>query len=424
MEQATGALHPSATHLPRGHSDSSAPLTEQISRVTPPSFSRICVARSKRNQPLHDEKVTGPKLSLLEISGIGTAVPTHSIHQEDAAEIAKQFLGDDRSGGPVTRLYCRAGVSTRHSVVLESSTNGKIKVQSFYQPAQSVDDRGPTLGDRMRVYERSATAIGVRAARKAINDAEITPSDVTHLVTVSCTGFNAPGFDIELCKELNLPSGVARTHIGFMGCHAMLNALRVADAFANDPNAIVLVCAVELCSLHHQYGARADRIVSNSLFADGAAALVCRQRQSHFKTRPVLASSASMILPDTMDQMTWKLRDHGFEMTLSTLVPGIIRQRLGEWLADWLQSQSMSIADVSRWAVHPGGPRILDAVDAALQLPSDALSESREILQHYGNMSSPTIAFVLERLGIIQAPAPCVVLGFGPGLTIEAALLR
>jgi len=249
-------------------------------------------------------------------------------------------------------------------------------------------------------------------------------SEITHLVTVSCTGFSAPGFDIELCQQLGLPAGVARTQIGFMGCHGLLNALRVANAFVLNSQAVVLVCAVELCSLHQQYGGQADQIVSNSLFADGAAALVCRPAAAHSCHGPRLVSSESVIVPNTTDHMTWKIGNHGFEMTLSPKVPSVIRRQLKSFIDRWLRDHDLTSVDIDAWAVHPGGPRILDAVGESLELSHEALAASREVLYRYGNMSSPTVAFVLDRLGMMRSLDVCVLLGFGPGLTIEAALLR
>ncbi len=359
------------------------------------------------------------------IRGLGTAVPHHWIAQEDAATIAQLFhAAGPKAANAVSLLYRRAGVQSRHSVVLDSSTNGDPARQSFYPAATSTADRGPVLSERMQRFEQTAGQLAVAAARRALGEAEVDPQHITHLITVSCTGFAAPGFDLELCRELPLPGSVAQTQIGFMGCHAMLNALRVAHAItAANPAAVLLVCAVELCSLHHQYGRHANRIVANSLFADGAAATVCSAQLPSTRADWRLLANGSVVIPNTLAEMTWKIGDHGFEMSLSARVPDIIRAELRDWMQSWLAEQGLTLNEVRRWAVHPGGPRILDAVQDALGLEPVALTASREVLSDYGNMSSPTVMFILERLGTMCGEGPCVMVGFGPGLAIEAALL-
>ena len=204
------------------------------------------------------------------IAGIGTAVPPHRISQVDAAEIAKQYSCEtDAQERLFLTLYRRAGVEGRNCVVLDKSEGPLDGRQSFYTSSD------PTTLDRMRKYEEQAGSLALAACKAALHDAAIAPGRITHLVTVSCSGFYAPGFDIGLVKQLPLPSTVARTHIGFMGCHGALNGLRVARAFLDaNPSACVLLCALELCSLHHQYGWDADKVVANALFADGAAAVV------------------------------------------------------------------------------------------------------------------------------------------------------
>ena len=360
-----------------------------------------------------------------EILAIGTATPPHSIEQWDAAAVGLTLCAPTRDQArllPV--LYRRTGVRTRQCVFLECSTNGTAARQSFYAPATSADDRGPTTSDRMQLYETAAAPLALAAANAALKNAEVAAADVTHLVTVSCSGFRAPGFDIALIRELSLPADVARTHIGFMGCHAVLNGLRVAKAFTDaDPSAHVLVCAVELCSLHQQYGWDADKVVSNALFADGAAAVVGRRGRTVGDSNWSLAASRSVVIPQTEELMSWQIRDHGFEMTLSPQVPELIRRHLQPWLANWLAECDLAIGDIGSWAVHPGGPKILGACAEAAGFDPALLQVSREILAEFGNMSSPTVLFILDRLRSYAAKRPCVMLAFGPGLTIEAALI-
>lgn len=364
-----------------------------------------------------------------EILGIGTHTPEHSIEQVDAAVHAEALSCSAESTDQQRRLlpvlYRRAGVKTRHSVVLESSTNGEMARQSFYPPADSDADFGPTTSHRMQAYETHAASLAVSVVEQALQQGQVAPEEITQLITVSCSGFSAPGFDISLVRELGLPADVARTHVGFMGCHGALNGLRVAKAFTdNDPAARVLVCAVELCTLHQQYGWCPEKIVANALFADGAAAVVGRQAPADLTDRWQLIASGSTIVPDSEEMMSWRIGNHGFEMTLSPRIPDLINERLRPWLRQWLQQQGLQIEDVGSWAIHPGGPRILNAVAEAVGFDESRLNPSREILARYGNMSSPTVLFILKKLQAEQAPLPCVMLGFGPGLTIEAALIN
>jgi predicted naringenin-chalcone synthase len=243
-------------------------------------------------------------------------------------------------------------------------------------------------------------------------------------VTVSCTGFTAPGVDIGLIRELGLKPTVARTHVGFMGCHGAINGLRVAAAFAkSDPQARILLCAVELCSLHYHYGWDPKKAVANALFADGAAALVGAPSIATAPGTWQLAATGSCLIPASEFAMTWTIGDRGFEMTLSTRIPGIIAAHLRPWLESWLDGMGYGLEGIASWATHPGGPRILGAVEEGLALPRGALAASHEILAECGNMSSPTLLFILERLRAQGAPRPCVALAFGPGLVVEAGFL-
>lgn len=404
-----------------------------------------------------------------QILGLGTAVPRHSIEQTAAMELAKHFSTQTKEQQrllPV--LYRRTGVKRRHSVLLEMAEEpaphprtsfrssqhreqnqtatavsllnphpapDKAEVtQTFYLPAETPEDGGPTTSQRMEQYAAHAAELALQAASEAMEQADKSSSNITHLVTVSCTGFQAPGVDLQLIRELGLPAGVSRSHIGFMGCHGALNGLRVARAFAeSDPNACVLMVAVELCSLHQQYGWQPDRIVANALFADGAAAVVGQKgdgnprppsKSTNSASQLHIVANGSCVLPDTEDVMSWRIGDHGFEMTLSPSVPGMIRETLGPWLSQWLQSHGCHLGEVKSWAIHPGGPRILSACGEALKLSDEQLRPSREVLSQFGNMSSPTVLFILNELIQHHADRPSVALAFGPGLAIEALLLQ
>lgn len=361
------------------------------------------------------------------IKAIGTAVPQHCISQEDLAEVAGRLCGlTDKQRRLLPTLYRHAGVRKRHSVVLAGPSNREAAGQSFYQSVEEGNPNGPSTADRMRVYAQCATPLAAEACRRALDAAKVAPEEITHLVTVSCSGFCAPGVDVQLFRELGLSANVARTHVGFMGCHGALNGLRVARAFIEaDPNARVLLCAIELCTLHQQYGWNPEQIVANALFADGSAAAVCVPAGEEHSSEDALSalSSASTIVPETEDLMSWRIGDNGFQMGLSAQVPDVIRTTLRPWLSAWLETEGVELGQVGQWAVHPGGPRILQACVEALELPPEAIDASRAILAEYGNMSSPTILFILDHLRRQNAPGPWVLLAFGPGLTIEAALV-
>ena len=358
------------------------------------------------------------------IQGFGTATPRHAMTQARASSLAAAWGRYSASQArAVEMLYQRAQVKTRGSVLLEDG-NGHGAVQSFYPAAGFDEDRGPTTRERLERYAQEAPALAYEASRRALEAAGAAPPQVTHVVTVSCTGFAAPGVDIRLTKALGLPGTVERTHIGFMGCHGALNGLRVAAALAcQQPKARVLVCAVELCSLHFRYGWHEAGVVANALFADGAAACVVSQADDAVAPGLRLRATGSCLLPDSEEAMGWRIGNHGFEMRLDPSVPALIARHLKPWLSEWLHEHGLTIERVGGWAIHPGGPRVLHSVVSGLGLPEDAAVVSRAVLAEHGNMSSPTVLFILHRLQQRQAPTPYVALAFGPGLVVEAVVL-
>jgi predicted naringenin-chalcone synthase len=364
----------------------------------------------------------------LAIMGLGTAVPPVQITQAEAARIARAVCcrtKEQETWLPV--MYDHTGIRSRHLIfdeeVVRDILHDTRHSGSVFLPTGRDDDRGPTTGERMRHYAGAAGPLALAAARQALDRSGLCAADLTHLVTVSCTGFAAPGVDFELIDGLGLSATLERTHVGFMGCHGALNGLRVARAFADsDPGARVLVCAVELCALHYHYGWDPQKIIANAIFADGAAAAVGGAGRADGPWR--LTANGSCLLPDSREAMKWQVGDHGFEMTLSKKVPGLIGEHLRLWLAAWLGRHGLSVEAVGSWAIHPGGPRILDAAAEALGLDDACLTAAREVFAAHGNMSSPTILFIIDRLRRRQAPLPCVALGFGPGLVAEAALFQ
>lgn len=370
------------------------------------------------------------------IHGLGIAHPPDRVSAEQSLAIARVLAGPDvRTSTWLGPIYANSGVAHRFQVLggaaFRDALAGTNHSGSPFLPTAENDGIGPTTAERMTMYAEEVGPLAVRSSAAALAESGFAPESITHIVTVSCTGFVAPGADLALITALGLSPTVARTHVGFMGCHGALNGLRVANAFATaDPAARVLVCAVELCTLHYYYGSAADKLIANAIFADGAAAVVgCGGVGLENSGKGVgglgfwsLTASGSCLIPNSAAEMGWTVGDHGFEMSLSRRVPGLIASHLRPWLESWLGASGLSLADIKSWAVHPGGPKIVSAAEEALGLTTEALAPSRAVFAEYGNMSSPTVLFILKRLREANAPRPCIALGFGPGLVAEAAL--
>jgi predicted naringenin-chalcone synthase len=360
----------------------------------------------------------------LGIIGMGTAVPPHSISQSDAADVARIICTrEPEQANVLSAMYRQTGVERRHMVfaeeVLKDVQTAETGSGCPFLPELCKSEHGPSTGVRMEHYRQQALPLALQASERALAESRSDPKSIGHVVTVCCTGFSAPGVDLGLIKHLNLREDVHRSNLGFMGCHGAINGLRVAQAVAEtSPDASVLLCCVELCSIHYHYGWDPKKLVANSLFADGAAAVVGAAVDSR-SGMPCVTTTGSCVFPDSEYAMTWNVGDHGFEMTLSTRVPALIARHLGPWLETWLSKSGLRIVDVKSWAVHPGGPRILTAVEDALGLDSHALETSREILADHGNMSSPTILFILKRICRRPSWSPCVALAFGFGICLR-----
>ncbi len=338
------------------------------------------------------------------ILGLGTALPPHAIPQALSAEVARVICcRNEDQGSHLINLYRHTGIETRHLIFghdfMQDVLNGTRKTQNGFLPTGREGDLGPPTSQRMQVYAEEALPLALQAARQALDRSSLAPGDLTHLVTVSCTGFAAPGLDVKLIKPLELAPTVQRTHVGFMGCHGALNGLRVAQAYTGaDSEARVLLCSVELCSLHLHYAWNPKSNVANALFADGAAAVVGGPVGASPEGSWQVAATGSFVFPDSEYAMTWTIGDHGFEMTLSPRLPSLLGMHLRPWLEQWLAKNGLTMAGVRSWAVHPGGPRILSAIQESLGLSRGQLAVSSEVLAECGNMSSPTVLFILERL--------------------------
>jgi len=342
------------------------------------------------------------------VLGLGTALPPHVLRQRLAARALSEWLGAERMGADsrsVRRLFRLSGVDRRYTCVAGFLPG---------DPGPLFATPPPGTARRMELYAEHAPPLAAEAARNALRSASVLPSEIDHVVVVSCTGFVAPGPDVALIELLGLRRNVERTVVGFMGCHAAFNGLRVARASARDGRTVLMVC-VELCSLHVQPDASRDALVSASLFGDGAAAIVVGRETT---ARPALlrpGRADTKVEPDGGEHMAWHIGDTGFRMRLSAYVPHLLGTDIGAFVAPLAGGR-----DVSSWCVHPGGPAILTRIEAALGLTTGDLAHSRAALRAHGNLSSATILFVLERaLEGLAEGEPGVMLGFGPGLTLE-----
>jgi predicted naringenin-chalcone synthase len=364
----------------------------------------------------------------LALIGLGTAVPATVLPQPEALRVALALICPTAEQATwVPGMYTGTGIRTRRvsfpAAAVRDVLEGTRYSGSVFLPSGDPGDRGPTTAQRMEHYAELGPPLASAAARAALAQSGLPAGDITHLITVSCTGFFAPGLDRAIIESLALRPTVERTHVGFMGCHGALNGLRVARAFAGAEDARVLLCALELCSLHYHYSWNPQKVIANAIFADGAAAVVGVPAAAARADEWRVAACGSCLVPDSAGAMTWTIGDHGFEMTLARQVPGLIARHVRPWLEGWLARHGLTLGEVGSWAVHPGGPRILDAAAEGLRLSSGDLAESWEVFAEFGNMSSPTVLFVLDRLRRRGAARPCVALGFGPGLVAEAALI-
>lgn len=351
---------------------------------------------------------------------LNTAVPRHRLEQAAAARWMSEALGARVPAGWLARLYARSGIERRYTVLPDYLAPPR---ESLLLPAAAeapgASGRPLSTTARMAIYRREAPLLAAAAARGALADG------ITHLIAVSCTGLYAPGLDLDLVRILGLDQTVRRSVLGFMGCAAGLTALRTAaEIVRGEPRARVLVVAVELCSLHLQPGADREALVAASLFGDGAAACLVGRPSQELPGLFGLDAFSTVTLEETGSEMVWSIGDHGFTLALSPRIPA----RLSRAAPALVRSAMEGLAP-SFWAVHPGGRAILDGIERAFTLAPDCLAPSRTVLARYGNLSSPSLFFVLDeirrrRTGECAGEGePGVALAFGPGLTAELGRL-
>jgi predicted naringenin-chalcone synthase len=347
--------------------------------------------------------------STATIAGVGTALPPSAV-QED---LWTGFFAQHYASGPrglAKRIFANSGVRTRQAAV-----SPLLEDVSEWSTER-----------RMRRYQVEAIPLGKEAVGRALTDAGVAADELGLFAVCSCTGYATPGLDILLARDMGMSPSVQRLFVGHMGCYAALPGLGAAADFVIARGRPAMLLCAELTSLHLQPAStRADiqQIVSHALFADAAAAVVLVPGRSSYGY--AVSEVAAVTDTTTADHMTWDVTDAGFRMGLSPLVPEVLSRHVRTLVDDLLARHGMAIGDVNGWAVHPGGPKILDVVQEQLGLPLEALSASRDVLASYGNCSSSTVLLVLEELRRgAAAPDRVVMLGFGPGLTLYAALLQ
>lgn len=356
---------------------------------------------------------------------VATAVPGVAYRQDAIEALMREWIGGDRrTERLLARIYRHSGIRKRHSVISDFLPDAD---GPFLGAARGEDP--PGTGLRNDLYRAEATRLYADLARQAVASAPgIETGDISHVITVSCTGFFAPGPDYVVVRALGLPGSTERYHVGFMGCFAAFPALRMADAFCRaDPDAVVLIICLELCTLHLQPTRDPDSLISTSVFADGAAAALVSARRPHRQARALAIDGfASALTPEGEGDMSWSIGDRGFDMVLSSYVPQLLEQNIDHATAPLFGALGAERDAVAHWAIHPGGRAVLDRVELGLGLRSDQLAASRWVLGEYGNMSSPTVLFVLRRLLDLGVAAgeQLAALAFGPGLTVESGLFR
>lgn len=360
---------------------------------------------------------------MAKVISISTQVPEYKHTQQHLLEFMEGAYGaNDKQKKILGYLYRHSGIDTRYSVIPDFTL--PVDQWEFFPKSKDLEPF-PNLEHRMHWYKMHALKLSLASALKCI-DGIIDKQEITHLVTVSCTGMSAPGLELELMEALDLKLDTARTAINFMGCYAAIHGLKMAnDIVTANPEAKVLVVCTELCSLHFQKTFTEDSITAPLLFADGsAAALVCSDDHPHEGIR--LDSFYSEVLKEAKDCMSWNLSSSGFVMTLSADVPELFKADIGPLKARAIAKAGYKQDSVKYFCIHPGGKRILQAISKGLLLTDEDLAASYKILKEYGNMSSATILFVLEEMWANireDKGAHIFAAAFGPGLTMESVVM-
>ncbi|MBA2650175.1 MAG: type III polyketide synthase [Legionella sp.] len=359
------------------------------------------------------------------ITAIGTALPQYQRNQDEIGELISSISNLTNEQKKTLRAVYRAtGIKKRYSVLSDFCRSSG----SFTFFPNDINASFPTTAQRMEIYKANALELALKAIDDCMNQIGFDYSEITHLITVSCTGMYAPGIDIEIVQKLKLNKATKRTTINFMGCYGAFNGIKVADAFSRtDPKAKVLVVCVELCTIHFQRAADLSNLISNAIFSDGAAAVII-EANPEGKLVLGLESFFCSLLPNSENDMAWHVGDQGFDMILSSYIPALIKSGISTFAEQLLEKTKLAIFDIDYFAIHPGGQKILEACEIALNISKEDNQFSYKVMQNYGNMSSATVLFVLKEIwNNLQRTDDGKTIfscAFGPGLTLESILLK
>lgn len=358
----------------------------------------------------------------------GLANPEHQIDQARVYEFMSQAHGmDSDEQRRLKALYRASGIKSRYSVIRDYMHENPEDWE-FYPNNRNLTPF-PSTKDRHELYRQHAIKLSKQSSEQAISKTNLSGSDFTHLITISCTGMYAPGLDLDLVKELGLPTTIERTCINFMGCYAAFNGIKLGNTICQaNPNAKVLIVATELCTIHFQKGKNEDNLIANAIFGDGSAAVIISGNRAYAKKDITLSPKKFLndIYPEGSSEMAWNIGNFGFEMKLSSYVPKLIENGISNLVERLLQNTEENLPQ--HYAFHPGGKKILEVIESELKLSKEQDWAGRKVLQEYGNMSSPTILFVMSRildeLNEDHKGQQMLSLAFGPGLTMESMLLE
>lgn len=359
---------------------------------------------------------------MADIVSIATASPRYAHKQEDILHyMQKAYQLDNVEKRKLAFLYHHSGIETRHSVIPDF---GITPTDWNFLP-KNHQDAFPSIEQRMELYKNNAATISIEAIKKCI-EPFISADKITHLITISCTGMSAPGLDLEIMEAMQLSPSLFRTSINFMGCYAAIHGLKLAKFICDsEPNAQVVLVATELCTLHFQKEYTLESASSSLLFADGSAAVLVNNNSNSLKALQIESFHSQVAFQGKKD-MAWEISSKGFLMTLSSYIPQLIKEDIEKLIPAALQKKGLTIQDIPYWSIHPGGKKIVDVIEQKLSLTAAQTKYARKILAENGNMSSPTILFVLKEImdSPIESGEHVFGIAFGPGLTMETFLCK